>query len=108
MHAPIRLGLLLASLFGVVNVLGVISSVCASKLQGSPPHLCLYLVLYSKTKDENTTNGSTGFKNQGALKFIGAKFYSHHEMYSNKAELMLHQHENVVQHESSALTYIPL
>jgi len=46
------------------------------------------------------SNGSAGFKNQEALKFIGTKIYSHHETYSSKAELMLHQHE------SNASTYL--
>ena len=55
MHAPIRLGLLLASLFGVVNVLGVISSVCASKLREISPTLMLVPGAYLKTKNGNET-----------------------------------------------------
>ena len=47
----------------------------------SPPHLCLYLVLYS-TRWWKRDNGSAGFKNKGDLKFIQTKYYSHHETYS--------------------------
>ena len=43
-------------------------------------------------------SGFAGFKNQGALKFIQTKIYSHHETYSNKAELKLQRHEYAVQH----------
>jgi hypothetical protein len=50
-------------------------------LERSPPHLYLYLVLYS-TRSWKRNNGSAGFKNQGALKFIQTKFYSHRETYS--------------------------
>ena len=50
-------------------------------LERSPPHLYLYLVLYS-TRWWKRNNGSTGFKNQGALQFIETKLYSHHETYS--------------------------
>ena len=35
-----------------------------------------------KTTRWKQNNGSAGFKNQGALKFIQTKFYSHHETYS--------------------------
>ena len=52
-------------------------------LERSPPHLYLYLVLYSnKTKWWKQNNGSASLNNQGALKFIGTKIYSHHETYS--------------------------
>ena len=66
-------------------------------LERSPPHLFLYLVRYS-TRWWKRNNGSIGFKNQGALKFIQTKIYSHHETYSNKAELKLQRHEYAVQH----------
>ena len=36
-----------------------------------------------KTTRWKQNNGSTGFKNQGAIKFIQTKFYSHHEIYSS-------------------------
>ena len=61
-------------------VLGVISNVCA----------------LFKNKREKQNNGTTSFKNQGALKFIEGKIYSHQEAYSIKAELMLLRHEHVM------------
>jgi hypothetical protein len=70
------------------------------------PHTCDCTWCYIHIKLWKEKNGSTGFKNQGALKFIGTKIYSHHETYSSKVELMLHQHENVVQHESIDMTYL--
>jgi hypothetical protein len=66
--APVRLGLLRAGLFGVVHVLGVISSVCASKLREISPTLMLVPSAYLKTKEWKQNNGSAGFKNQGAPK----------------------------------------
>ena len=41
MLAPVRLGIFLAGSFDVLHVLGVISSVYASKLQGISPTLML-------------------------------------------------------------------
>ena len=73
MLAPVRLGLLRVGSFRVVHVLGVISSVCASKLREISPTLVLVPGAYSKMKRWKQTNSSTGFKNQGALKFIETK-----------------------------------
>ena len=78
----------------------------AMMILGDLPHTCACTWYCIQTKWWKENNGSTGFKNQGALKFIGTKIYSHDETYSSKAQLMLHQHENVVQHESNASTYL--
>ena len=72
------------------------------------PHTCACTWCCIQTKWWKENNGSTGFKNQGALKFIGTKIYSHDETYSSKTQLMLHQHENVVPHESNASNYLPI
>ena len=66
--APVHLGILRAGSFGVVHVLWVISSVYAWNFREISPTLVLVLGAYSKTKIWKQTNGSTGFKNQGAPK----------------------------------------
>ena len=70
------------------------------------PHTCACNWCCIQTKWWKENNGSAGFKNQGALKFIGTKIYSHDETYSSKSQLMFYQHGNVVQHESNASTYL--
>ena len=62
------------------------------------PHTCACTWCCIQTKWWKENNGSAGLKNQGALKFIQTKIYSHRETYSNKAELRLQWHEYVVQH----------
>ena len=53
--ALVRLCLLCAGSFGVVHVLGVISSVCPSKLREIFPILMLVPGAYLKTKNGNET-----------------------------------------------------
>ena len=71
-HCPILalicLGFLHSGSFGVVHVLWEISSVYAWKFREISPTLVLVPSAYSKTKLRKQTNGSTGFKNQGASK----------------------------------------
>ena len=55
MLAPVRLGILLAGSFVVLHVLGVISSVYASNLQGISPTLMLVSSAYLKIKNGNET-----------------------------------------------------
>jgi hypothetical protein len=111
MQALVCLGLFYAGSFGVVRMLWVISSVCALELQEISPTLVQKGTLLIREP------GSTLFE----LKYF---FYFHHETYSNKAELKLHQHKQkriylrwtvegwylppsyIVQHESNALTYL--
>jgi len=52
------------------------------------PHTCIctYFCIQIKTKWWKQNNGFAGLNNQGALKFIGTKIYSHHETYSGDAQ----------------------
>jgi len=58
----------------------------------------------TKRKIEGTLPALTPVSQQ----FITAKIYSHLDAYSIKAQFKLHQHDDVLQHESGALTYLTL
>ena len=69
MQAPVCLGLLLAGSFGVVHVLGVISSVCVLKLREISPTLMLIPSAYLKIKDGNETKALPVLRTRELLKF---------------------------------------
>jgi hypothetical protein len=59
----------------------------------SPLHLFLYLVLLFKNKKVETKRDSADSRTREYFIRTQIFFYFHHETYSNKSELELHQHK---------------
>ena len=85
----------------------VIASCRYGTSRASPPHLSSTCLSNLTKKQKCKIEGTLPALAPGSQKFITTKIYSHYDSYSSKAQFKLHQHDDVLQHEYDALTYLP-